>query len=162
MTGPRKTRRPAAVLAAAWFAAACLALAACVPTTPSEESTMTDEPATSAPGADLRVSLRPDGETVDAEYRLVCVDGVPADGTDHPNPEAACAFLSGTGQRVLTAVPAKNRMCTQQYGGPQVAVVEGTIDGRRVLKTFSLRDGCQISEWRASEALLGPGSAGGV
>ena len=46
-------------------------------------------------------------------------------------------------------------MCTQQYGGPQVAVVTGTFHGRPVHSRFSLTDGCEIARWRSMAPLFG-------
>ena len=139
------------------------------PTPPSGSptpGTQTPGPGTEPPAphadVDLMVALMPDGETTSSTYRLVCADGRPASGSDHPTAAEACAFLAGDGAKVLTALPPKNRVCTQQYGGPARALVTGTMDGQRVQRAFSLTDGCQISDWRAAEPLLGKGSAAGV
>ncbi|MGJ9403774.1 SSI family serine proteinase inhibitor [Arthrobacter sp. KK5.5] len=102
------------------------------------------------------------GTDVDATHRVVCVDGAPAAGTDHPTPEDACAFLSGPDAGLLTALPRKDVACTQQYGGPQKARVHGVVDDSEVNKTFSLTDGCKIGEWDSARALLGMGSGAGT
>lgn len=47
-------------------------------------------------------------------------------------------------------------VCTQEYGGPQTAIVTGVVDGVPVDISFSLRYGCEISQWNAAESILGP------
>jgi hypothetical protein len=162
---PAAHRRPRRVMFLCVMAA-LLAVSACVPTPPEEPSV---SPCPSSPSGspaegttDVIVEMMPNGSCVDTTYRVVCVDGAPAAGTDHPSPEEACAFLTESGEAALTALPNKNVRCTQVYGGPQVAVVTGTVDGTPVNKRFALRDGCEISAWKAAEALLGRGSSSGV
>jgi len=72
---------------------------------------------------------------------------------DHPDPAAACAALDAQGERALPPV-AKDRVCAQVYGGPEVATVSGTWRGQTVLATFSRTDGCQTARWDALAALL--------
>ena len=59
-------------------------------------------------------------------------------------------------QELLTTPPAKDRACTQLYGGPQTAHVTGTIDGRRVDRRFSRTDGCEIADFSRAAGLLRP------
>ena len=52
------------------------------------------------------------------------------------------------------------RSAPQIYGGPQKAVVKGTIGGERIWSSFSRRNGCEIARWaRFSPWLLPPGGA---
>ena len=44
--------------------------------------------------------------------------------------------------------------CTQQYGGPQTATVEGTLRGEPVDAQFSRVNGCEISRWGDVAPLL--------
>jgi hypothetical protein len=54
----------------------------------------------------------------------------------------------------------KNLVCTDQYGGPQEAIVAGTFEGRRIWVHLALRNGCEIS--RAKKlSFLAPGLATG-
>jgi hypothetical protein len=72
-------------------------------------------------------------------------------------PVSACArarLLSG----LLTSGPPAGRMCTQIYGGPQTALVRGTVGTRRVYRRFARRDGCEIGDWRRMGPLLPPPS----
>jgi hypothetical protein len=38
-------------------------------------------------------------------------------------------------------------ICTEIYGGPQVALVTGILAGRRIWARFQRRDGCEIARW---------------
>jgi hypothetical protein len=77
----------------------------------------------------------------------------PARGT-LPHPSLACARLARGGPKLFAPVP-KGLVCTQIYGGPQVARVVGILEGRRVRARFSRVDGCQIARWnRLSPWLL--------
>ena len=42
------------------------------------------------------------------------------------------------------------------YGGPQVALVTGTLRGVKVWARFRRRDGCEIARWNRVAFLLGP------
>jgi len=53
-----------------------------------------------------------------------------------------------------------NVLCTEIYGGPQKAVVKGTIGATRIWSSFRRRNGCEIERWnRFSPWLLPPGGA---
>lgn len=82
----------------------------------------------------------------------------PARGTLH-QPGVACRKLAAGGPR-LFAAPSEHQFCTQIYGGPQVARVVGTVEGKRVWATFRRTDGCQISRWNKLSPWLLP--RGGV
>jgi hypothetical protein len=47
-----------------------------------------------------------------------------------------------------------NVACTQQYGGPDIASVTGTLRGERIDAEFSRTDGCEISRWDGVAPLL--------
>jgi hypothetical protein len=77
----------------------------------------------------------------------------PAGGT-LPRPALACRRLEALGAKLFAPVP-RGAVCTQVYGGPQVARVIGSVDGKRVWAKFSRRNGCQIDRWdRLSPWLL--------
>ena len=119
------------------------------------ESTPPNTQEGTAMDADLTVVLTSAGSDARVERKLVCRDSQPADGSTVRDAEAACAALTKHGEKVFFELPDRNRICTQQYGGPQQARVTGTISGREVDKQFALTDGCQISEWNSMQALLG-------
>ena len=82
----------------------------------------------------------------------------PARGT-LARPAVACRKLATGGAKLFAAVP-KNMMCTEIYGGPQVARVTGTVKGKRVLATLDRVNGCAIERWdRLSPWLLPRGGA---
>jgi hypothetical protein len=64
------------------------------------------------------------------------------------------------GEDIFFPKPGPPRLCTQQYGGPQIAVVTGIFHGRPVSSIFRRTDGCEIARWNAMAPLLG--SAGGA
>jgi hypothetical protein len=54
----------------------------------------------------------------------------------------------------LASRPASNRTCTEIFGGPERALVAGTIGARRVRRSFSRTDGCKTADWRHAQPLL--------
>jgi hypothetical protein len=65
----------------------------------------------------------------------------------------ACA----TARRIagfLAGKPDPNRACTEIYGGPERALVTGTIGTRRIRRAFSRTDGCKTADWRRAMPLL--------
>jgi hypothetical protein len=80
----------------------------------------------------------------------------PARGT-LPRPAVACRRLEAGGAKLFAPLP-KGIVCTQIYGGPQMARVVGVVQGKRVWATFQRRDGCEIDRWNGlSPWLLPPG-----
>jgi hypothetical protein len=112
---------------------------------------------TEAPGAESRLFhlrsaagiLSPDPDTLESNL---------------PDAAAALAAVEQFGEEVFFPEPRPDRICTQQYGGPQVAVVTGWFRGREVHSQFSRTDGCEIARWKTLAALLGNtgGSTGAV
>ncbi len=108
-----------------------------------------------APAAtDLKITVWPDGRSEgDAKtYTLRCG---PAAGT-LPKVATACSRL-GPLPRPFGPV-ARNAVCTEQYGGPQQALVTGKHEGHSVWAMFSATNGCQISRAKRLAFLL-PGFA---
>jgi hypothetical protein len=48
------------------------------------------------------------------------------------------------------------QVCTDIFGGPQTAAIEGTLRGRKVEARFSKQNGCEIARWNLAKALLEP------
>jgi hypothetical protein len=90
----------------------------------------------------LRIVYRADADAKPHVYTLRCD---PARGTV-AHPGDACRRLAALGRAAFRPVPT-GMMCTQIYGGPQVAVVAGTVGGSQVWATFRRRDGCEIARW---------------
>ena len=53
----------------------------------------------------------------------------------------------------------KDVLCTQIYGGPQVARVTGRFRGNRIWAEFRRRDGCEIGRWERLRPLLPAGGS---
>jgi hypothetical protein len=98
---------------------------------------------------------RGDG-TKPERFTLVC--GREADGS-HPQAEAACEHLMRL-DAPLAPLPA-NRVCTQIFGGPQTARVDGVWLGEPVHVELSRVNGCRIAQWDRLGPLL-PGPIGGA
>jgi hypothetical protein len=107
-----------------------------------------------APAVDLTVTLRPDGPDGEAQtHEIECEQVGPGATTD------VCKGLAGVKPAQLEPVPA-NVACTQIYGGPAVARVHGTLNGKPVDARFELSNGCEIERWDRNRALLDDAPAG--
>jgi hypothetical protein len=62
-------------------------------------------------------------------------------------PDAATACTKLAEIRAPFAPVPKRTACTQIYGGPEIAHVSGTFNGRPVDTEFSRGDGCEIERW---------------
>jgi len=105
----------------------------------------------------LSVTYWPNGKGASGKktWTVACA---PARGT-LARPAVACRKLKAGGAKLFAPTP-KNVVCTQIYGGPQVARVVGTVKGQRVSASLGRRDGCEISRWaKLSPWLLPPGGA---
>ena len=109
----------------------------------------------STPDTELTISFWPDGRGSDPPERwtLRCD---PAGGT-MPRAAAVCRQLYAMTRPF--ARRAKNLVCTDQYGGPQQAVIAGTLRGDRVWVLIGMRNGCEISRAKRL-AFLVPGFSG--
>jgi hypothetical protein len=98
-----------------------------------------DDDSSSVPAIDLVVTVWPKGPDGSVRRHHVVCPGAPA-----------CKGLSASR---LRPVPA-NVACTQIYGGPAVARVRGTIDGKPVDVRLNRTDGCEIARWQRNAVLL--------
>ena len=108
---------------------------------------------------DLKITVWPQGRDKGESdtYTLTCS---PARGS-MPRATAACTELLKL-TRPFRPVP-PDTFCTDQYGGPQQALVTGTFKGARVWARFSATNGCQIARAkRVSFLLPGFGTAVGA
>lgn len=103
----------------------------------------TRAPSTSTAATDLRIAFWPKGPKgrVLVRWTLRCK---PVGGT-LPDRRNACRRLSPLTDP-FKPVP-DGAVCTQIYGGPQVARITGTFRGRRVSATFNRLGGCEITRW---------------
>jgi hypothetical protein len=98
----------------------------------------------------LTITIWPDEhKAAKISYGLACR---PARGT-LPRAATACSKLASGGV-ALFAAPPPDQACIAIYGGPQRAIVSGTVDGRRVWVSLRRRDGCEIERWRRLSFLL--------
>ena len=110
--------------------------------------------AQAAPGTSLVITYIEDVERPADRVRwtLQCD---PAQGT-HPRRAAVCRELSRLGWQVFRPVP-RDKVCIQIFGGPQVAIVSGRVNGHPVWARLSRGNGCQIARWGRVPSLLPQG-----
>ncbi len=104
---------------------------------------------------DLTIRLTEYPGAMDRVFRLLAEGGIPDPASTVLDAGAALTALEIHGAGIFFPRPGPPQRCTQQYGGPQVAVVTGQFKGRRVNCRFQLTDGCEIARWRALAPLLG-------
>ncbi len=104
---------------------------------------------------DLIVTLTESPGAADYVFRLVADAGIPDPASTVLDVGAALAAVELHGEGIFFPPPAPPKLCTQQYGGPQVAVVTGHFKGRSVNCKFQRTDGCEIARWRALAPLFG-------
>jgi subtilisin inhibitor-like len=106
----------------------------------------------SAPETELTISYWSQGRGTEPSERwtLRCN---PAGGTV-PRARAVCRQLYAIAKPFARRNP--NLVCTDQYGGPQQAVIAGTHRGSRVWIALGMRNGCDISRAKRL-AFLVPG-----
>ncbi|SEJ61912.1 hypothetical protein SAMN04487917_10859 [Arthrobacter sp. yr096] len=136
---------------------------------PQENDANYSDTSTSEYDVDLTVTLTEAPGAESREFHLRSAAGIlsPDPESIHsnlPDAPAALAAVEQFGEEIFFPEPRPDRICTQQYGGPQVAVVKGWFRGRKVLSHFSRTDGCEIARWKTLAALLGNtgGSTGAV
>ena len=106
--------------------------------------------AATAATTELKISYWSQGAaaSVPQKWTLRCN---PAAGT-LPRPGSACVKLSG--MRSPFAPPRRDLVCTDQYGGPQVAVITGTFRGKRIWVKLQNSNGCEISRFKSLSFLV--------
>ncbi|WP_225993642.1 SSI family serine proteinase inhibitor [Actinomadura rudentiformis] len=74
-------------------------------------------------------------------------------GGDHPKAGEACAAVAKAKDPFQP--PPSGQMCTKIFGGPEIATVKGTWQGKPVNAKFSRTDGCELSRWEKLAPLFG-------
>jgi hypothetical protein len=101
-------------------------------------------------GTALTISIWPDERRAEVHrYSLRCG---PVGGT-LPRAAAACGRLAAGGAALFAPIP-EDQVCIEIYGGPQRAIVTGTVAGRRIWVSLRRQDGCEIERWRKLSFLL--------
>jgi hypothetical protein len=102
------------------------------------------------PIADLTITYEHPDEGVSFTYQITCLgDTATVTGDDVELDEAAaCLALAepAVQTRLVEGAPT-DQVCTEQYGGPDVAVITGTLDEQPVDTTVDRTNGCGISDW---------------
>ncbi len=127
-----------------------------VPTMPTPTTSTSASPtSTAAAEVDLSINLTDAPDATPREFRLVADGSTPSADSTLPDPAAALAAVKQYGAELFFKLPDPNRICIDQYGGPEVAVVTGWLDGKPVNATFKRTNGCEISSWQALAPLFG-------
>ena len=121
--------------------------AAASPTGPSAPADSDSGTIDLVDATDLRITVD-NGSGQVRTWMLTCDDA----GGDHPDPQAACDALARM-DAPFGPLP-KDQLCTEIYGGPQTAKVEGVYRGVPTLAEFRRTNGCEISRWDAYLAVL--------
>jgi hypothetical protein len=100
---------------------------------------------------ELRIAVWAKGRDAEPPPKRWTLRCEPAGGT-LPSPARACARLFANTAAIRPVPP--ETLCTQIYGGPQEALVSGTLRGRRVWVRFNRRNGCEIARWTRLAALF--------
>ncbi len=117
-----------------------------------------DAPAAGSSGAtELKITYWSQGSTGGAPEKWTLRCG-PAGGT-LPRAAVACRKLGA--MRNPFAPIARDAMCTEQYGGPQVALITGSFRGQPLRAQLANRNGCEISRFKRLSFLVPGYGTGG-
>lgn len=136
-------------------------------TTPDEDDANAPVPADEQAMAKLRVRVenvgdKSQGAGVPIPEAIPCDRSLPATcrGTitcpaayDDVDDQQLCAWLAREGAELLTQPPPQQQVCTQVYGGPEVATVTGNVDGEEVDARFTRTNGCEIARFDEASPL---------
>jgi hypothetical protein len=102
--------------------------------------------------AQLSITVWPQGRGVGNPVRSYTLRCRPAGGS-LPAPARACRRLFAN-LGALRPVPA-GRVCAPVNGGPQQAIVRGTVAGKRVRASFRRVNACELARWTRLAPLFG-------
>lgn len=136
--------------------------------TPADDDAL-EEPASDLPLgggpypiADLTFSVDLGNGTM-FDYRLACLGDTATFTGDAGTLDAAAACLAlnetEVRDRLLTDAHL-SRICTEIYGGPEVAEITGTLDDEAVDAAVNRVDGCGIDDWDRMLATMLPDPVG--
>jgi len=125
-----------------------------VPDAARDEARVEDEPTS------LTITYWADEQASSSSFLRWTLRCNPVGGTLRTR-KTACRKLARMKPSAFAPVP-RDAVCTQIYGGPEKAVVKGTVGDQRIWASFRRRDGCEIDRWqRFSPWLLPSGGASG-
>ena len=125
--------------AAALLAALALALVGC--------GGDDEEGPVSEAETELEITLDPDGEG-EGEALVAMLECPGAD-----RPAAACAAVAELPEDPAAAPP-PGTACTEIYGGPDVATIEGTLEGEAISAELTRENGCEIERFQRFAPVL--------
>lgn len=102
----------------------------------------------------LDITIRADGSEISQQYLLECDGEQSTDASTLPDASKACLQLA-LDPSVITEEIDPQQACTEIYGGPKRAEIEGTLHGDPVNANFSRHNGCAIERWESASFLLG-------
>jgi hypothetical protein len=109
--------------------------------------------------ADLSVIVEhPDIDTI--SYRMTCGEVSRVEGYDLEAGAACAALADPAVQSRLIDGPPAGQMCTEIYGGPDIATFTGTLAGETVQAQVDRANGCGIADWDELLADLLPPAIG--
>ena len=97
--------------------------------------------------ASLTVTLDPDGPDGPKDEETEEV------GCEEVSDDAACAAIAGLDAGDFDPPPT-DQPCTELFGGPDIATIEGQIDGEDIDAELSRANGCEIERFDAAVPLL--------
>ncbi|MDW3219985.1 MAG: hypothetical protein R8F63_15330 [Acidimicrobiales bacterium] len=102
------------------------------------------------PIADLTITYQLAEDDDPVAYQLACLgDTATVMGEGAPTTaDRMCLALhdDAVRDRVVHGPPT-DVACTEQYGGPQIATIVGTLDGEEIDTSFDRANGCGIGDW---------------
>jgi len=129
-------------------------------TVASTTSTTEGSTGTTLGVAGTNLTVKVSGTSPTREATLSC--GRSSKGTGFlaaPATAAKACDLLRTNDAVVKRLvygPPDGLLCTEVYGGPEVARISGKIAGQQVNAVINRTNGCGISDWNNLAALLGP------
>ncbi len=73
--------------------------------------------------------------------------------TPTPNDKPSCALLAELPSSAFE-LTADDAVCTMIFGGPELATIKGTVNGRKVDAKYSRSNGCEIARWNKVEPIF--------
>ena len=103
-------------------------------------------------GSQLRAEISvviqdPQGSPISYVIRCDAGEASVRGGAQIDAADACRALARPAVQNRLVRGPSPEQVCTQVYGGPQTAMLSGTLEGQAVNAVVTRDDGCGIGDW---------------
>ena len=130
----------------------------------TDDTLPADAPLGAGPYPIADVSFSVDlGDGTTQDYRLACLGDTATFTGDAGGLDAAAACLALTDDEVRDRFLTDqhlDRICTEIFGGPELAGVTGTLDDQPIDTTVDRANGCGIDDWDRLLAALLPAALG--